>query len=76
MPLADAFEPVRSALQRAGIRYAVGGSWASTVFGVPRFTNGLDILAELSETSVRSFLANLRSKEASRALLLAPFLHD
>lgn len=33
MSLADAFEPLRFALERAGIRYAVGGSWASTAFG-------------------------------------------
>lgn len=40
--LADAFEPVRSALEQAGIRYAIGGSWASTAFGEPRFTNDIE----------------------------------
>ncbi len=30
MSPADAFDVVRSALEKAGIRYAIGGSWAST----------------------------------------------
>jgi hypothetical protein len=59
MSLADAFEPVRSALDRAAIRYAIGGSWASTAFGEPRFTNDVDILAEFTEENVKQFLANL-----------------
>lgn len=58
---ADAFDPVRVALERAGIRYAVGGSWASTAFGEPRFTNDVDILAEFSAESLRAFLGNLPS---------------
>src|SRR5690242_219873 len=33
---AEAFEPLRAALEAAGVRYAVGGSWASTAFGEPR----------------------------------------
>lgn len=57
--LADAFEPLRSALEKAGVRYAIGGSWASTAFGEPRFSNGVDILAELTEEKLRCFLRNL-----------------
>lgn len=38
MSLNDAFEPARSALESAGVRYAAGGSWAATAFGEPRFT--------------------------------------
>lgn len=56
---ADAFQPLRSALEHAGVRYAIGGSWASTAFGEPRFTNDVDIVAELSEHSVRGFVHNL-----------------
>jgi hypothetical protein len=59
MSPADAFDPLRSALERAGIRYAIGGSWASTAFGEPRFTNDVDIVAELTEENVESFLGNL-----------------
>ena len=56
---AAAFEPVRFALERAGIRYAIGGSWASTAFGEPRFTNDVDILADFTEEALQGFLGNL-----------------
>ncbi len=56
---ADAFEPLRSELELAGIRYAIGGSWASTAFGEPRFTNDVDILAELTQENVKRFLESL-----------------
>jgi hypothetical protein len=56
---ADAFEGLRLAFERAEIRYAVGGSWASTAFGEPRFTNDVDIVAEVSEANLHGFLRNL-----------------
>jgi len=56
---AEAFEPLRAALERAGVRYAIGGSWASTAFGEPRFTNDVDILAEFTLDSLDGFLAAL-----------------
>jgi hypothetical protein len=56
---ADAFEILRSALEAAGIRYAVGGSWASTAFGEPRFTNNVDILADVTQQNLRVFLSHL-----------------
>jgi hypothetical protein len=59
MSLAEAFEVLRSALEQAGARYAVGGSWASTAFGEPRFTNDIDILADLTEENLQRFLRNL-----------------
>ena len=59
MSVSDAFEIVRRAFERAGIRYAVGGSWASTSFGEPRFTNDIDILAELTPANLPTFLAAL-----------------
>jgi hypothetical protein len=59
MPVSDAFELLRSALERAGVRYAVGGSWASTAFGEPRFTNDIDILAEFTPESLNRFLGVL-----------------
>jgi len=71
---ADAFDLLRSALERAGIRYAVGGSWASTAFGEPRFTNDVDILAAFTEENLPEFLALLPEtfyvdvKDAVRAL--------
>ncbi|HEY6988180.1 MAG TPA: hypothetical protein VH369_07350 [Bryobacteraceae bacterium] len=59
MSPADAFEPLRSALEKAGIRYAIGGSWASTAFGEPRFTNDVDILCDFSEENLKVFLDSL-----------------
>ncbi len=55
----DAFFPLRSALEVAGVRYAVGGSWASTAFGEPRFTNDVDVLADFTEESLDRFLSSL-----------------
>lgn len=59
MTVADAFEPLRSALESVGIRYAIGGSWASTAFGDPRFTNDVDIIAEFTEKNVGQFVDKL-----------------
>jgi len=59
MSLAAAFEPLRAALEYAEIRYAIGGSWASTAFGEPRFTNDLDILGEFTEQNLERFLSSL-----------------
>lgn len=57
--LGEAFTPMRVALESAGIRFAVGGSWASTAFGEPRFTNDVDILADFTVESVSEFLRGL-----------------
>jgi len=59
MSLAVAFDPLRAALEAAGVRYAVGGSWASTAFGDPRFTNDVDILAEFTPDNLGDFLRAL-----------------
>ena len=55
----DAFAPLRAALERAGVRYAVGGSWASTAFGEPRFTNDVDVLADFTLGKLNRFLEEL-----------------
>jgi hypothetical protein len=59
MSLADAFEPLRIALERAGIRFAIGGSWASTAFGEARFTNDVDILIDFTNENLQRFIALL-----------------
>jgi hypothetical protein len=56
---AEAFEPLRAALERAEVRYAIGGSWASTAFGEPRLTQDVDILADFTGKSLDCFLAGL-----------------
>jgi hypothetical protein len=55
----EAFGLLRRALEEAEVRYAVGGSWASTAFGDPRFTNGVDVLADMTESNVDRFLQGL-----------------
>jgi hypothetical protein len=55
----DAFAPVRAALERSAVRYAIGGSWASTAFGEPRFTNDVDILADFTPENLGMFLGSL-----------------
>lgn len=57
--VAEAFSCLRAALEGAGIRYAIGGSWASTAFGEPRFTNDVDILADFTAQSLDRFLRML-----------------
>ncbi|MCA8976554.1 MAG: hypothetical protein KDC98_17670 [Planctomycetes bacterium] len=43
-------------LEGLGVRYVLGGSLASVVFGEPRATLDVDIAADLTEQSVRPFL--------------------
>jgi hypothetical protein len=57
--LGDAFAPMRAALESAGVRFAVGGSWASTAYGEPRFTNDVDILADFTVETLGKFLRGL-----------------
>ena len=74
MSALDAFAALRSALENSGIRYAVGGPWASTAFGEPRFTNDVDIVADLTLANLASFLNGLSADffvdpdEARRAI--------
>ncbi|HVY91344.1 MAG TPA: hypothetical protein VHA14_01295 [Bryobacteraceae bacterium] len=56
---AEGFALLRAALDTAGIRFAVGGSWASAAFGEPRFTRDVDILAEFTAESLDVFLCAL-----------------
>jgi hypothetical protein len=51
--------PVVEALRSLDVAYAVGGSVASSVFGEPRLTADIDILAELRLRHVAAFVAAL-----------------
>lgn len=53
------FELLRNALEAAGLRYAVGGSWASAAYGEARFTNDIDLLVDLHAVGLERFLAQL-----------------
>ena len=44
MTLPQVFQQVRRALDSAGVIYAIGGSWASTIHGEPRHTNAIDFV--------------------------------
>jgi hypothetical protein len=74
MATPDAFEPLRNALERAGVRFAVGGSWASTAHGEARFTNDVDIVADFTVERLDRFIKGLPATyyadldEARRAL--------
>ncbi|MFN7924184.1 MAG: hypothetical protein U0Q16_29045 [Bryobacteraceae bacterium] len=58
-PVADAFQQVLAALDTLEIRYAVGGSVASSIRGNYRYTNDIDILVEMVADQVGDFVARL-----------------
>ena len=55
----EAFRLLRRAFEAAGIRFAVGGSWASAAYGEARFTNDIDIIADFDRSALERFLALL-----------------
>ncbi|HEY0157229.1 MAG TPA: hypothetical protein VGF28_08095 [Thermoanaerobaculia bacterium] len=57
--LASEFAPILDAL---GIRYAVGGSVASTLYGDARTTDDLDIVLDATEAQVRQLVARIRAE--------------
>ena len=57
--LTVAFDQLRAALEQAGVRYAIGGSWASTAYGEARFTNDVDILADFTRQQLQEFVRRL-----------------
>lgn len=54
-------EQVAGALDRAGIRYALAGSAASSLHGEPRTTNDVDFVVMLREEEVENSLAPLEA---------------
>ena len=57
--ISAAFAALRDALEKAGVRYAIGGSWASAAFGEARFTRDVDIVADLTLDKTERFLRQL-----------------
>jgi hypothetical protein len=49
-----------AALRRAALRYAVGGSVASSYFGEPRSTHDVDVLIELAPVDVEPLVRELK----------------
>lgn len=60
-PLAVTLD-VAAALEKLGLRYAVGGSFASSVHGIPRSTQDVDLLVELPLTAVAALVAELTGR--------------
>jgi hypothetical protein len=52
---------VIAVLENLGVRYHVGGSFASSIHGVPRQTRDLDLVAELMPGHVAAFAARLHT---------------
>ncbi len=58
--LRPGFERLMQALEQNGIPYAVGGSLASSVHGVPRSTVDIDLVIEMTQDQVGGFVTELR----------------
>lgn len=55
----DAFQQLLVVLDRLEIRYAVGGSIASGIHGVPRQTNDIDFIADFRNVDMTEFCRSL-----------------
>lgn len=53
-------EKVASAFNRLGIVYFIGGSLASSIYGAPRATQDVDLVADLRREQVDAFVAALQ----------------
>ena len=60
-PLAMTISALASALERLGIRYAIGGSVASSVRGIMRATDDVDLVARIGVAQVDPLVAALGS---------------
>lgn len=63
---------VADALERIGVAYVIGGSVASSLYGEPRSTNDVDLVADLDAMKVDSLIRSLGpgyyvSNDAARA---------
>lgn len=58
----EALSAVLTAIEDLGLRYHLGGSYASTVHGVPRQTLDADIVVDLPASLVSSLAERLRSR--------------
>ncbi len=56
-----ATEPVANAFEKLGILYYIGGSIASSTYGIPRSTMDVDMISDLNQQHVRSFVKMLET---------------
>jgi Nucleotidyl transferase AbiEii toxin, Type IV TA system len=57
--LAQTLVAIGDALEALSVRWAIGGSLASSAYGEPRATNDIDIVAELDEDTARRLAVSL-----------------
>jgi len=57
------FVAVLAALEECGIPYMVAGSVASILYGEPRLTNDMDVVAEIEPRHVDGFLAHFGAED-------------
>jgi len=72
----EQFELVRhvvEVLEQLSIPYALVGSWGSGVYGEPQFTQGIDIVLDLSLAKIPQFCAAFPNEEY---LLSEPAVHE
>jgi hypothetical protein len=60
--LLAALTPVAETLDELGVPYHIGGSIASTAFGIVRATNDADLIADLPAEVVSSFVTRLEAE--------------
>ena len=53
---------VINVLERLRIVYYIGGSFASSIYGIPRASQDIDIISDIKEPDVRNFVNNLESE--------------
>jgi hypothetical protein len=53
---------VAAALDALGVPYAIGGSLASSVYGVPRATQDVDLLADIGSAHIEPFVAAIEKE--------------
>lgn len=56
-----AVTPVVEAVEQLGVRYHIGGSLASSAYGIPRATADVDLVAELDLERVDALVAQLQA---------------
>lgn len=59
--IVEAITPVVEELENLGVPYHIGGSVASSIYGLPRLTIDVDIVVDLRPGQVRSFVLRLQS---------------
>ncbi len=63
MNVAEVFRRITAALDQAGVRYMLTGSFASAYYGVPRSSQDIDLIIEATPAQVQAFIQLLPGGE-------------